>query len=213
MFHVTPSYPRLLARWLPPLVATALAASSLLAAGGVTRGAVALMAVAVLAFSLFAVTTLWLQLRRQRKRADATLLHWRAAMAAMVLAALCWALSGPEILIGVLLLLGTGVGVATGMLLKIVPFLSWFHLQHWQLASGRLDVRVPHMLSFLPERPARLQLAGHLVALVATLAAVAVPALSPLAGAALALSAAALGGLILTGAVRYRRIAAALRAD
>lgn len=210
MFYVTPPYPKWVLRWLAPLVAVALMLSSLLAAGGARRSAIAAMGVAALALSLFAALTLWLQLRRERKRVDATLLHWWAAMVSVVLAAVCWALSGPQVLTGILLLLGAGVGVVSGMLFKIVPFLAWFHLQHRQLTTGRLDVRVPHMRTFLPERPARLQLACHLLALAATIAALAAPGLSVLAGAALALSALGLGGLILTGALRFRRVASAL---
>ena len=103
-----------------------------------------------------------------------------------------------------------GVGVTSGMLLKIMPFLSWFHLQHRQLTRGRLDVRVPHMLTFLPERAARVQLACHLLALAGTLAATAFPALHELAGIALALSAAALGALTSMSILRYRHVARAL---
>jgi hypothetical protein len=132
-------------------------------------------------------------------------------MVSIVLAALCWLFEGPETLIGILLLLGVGVGVTTGMLFKIVPFLAWFHLQHRQLATGRLEIRLPHMLTFLPERPARLQFASHLLALAATIAASLMSGPSELAGATLALSAAGLEGLILTGVLRYWRVASTLR--
>ena len=59
------------------------------------------------------------------------------------------------------------------MLFKIMPFLSWFHLQHRQVAARRFDVRLPHMQAFIPERWARVQFGLHLGALLAlTLAAV-----------------------------------------
>lgn len=211
MFHVTPSYPAWLSRWLPTLVTTALALSSLLAASGERVGATSMMGVAALGFCLFAIVTLGLQLRRERKRIDATLLHWRAAMGCAVLAAVCWVFGAPQVLIGILLLLGAGVGVVSGMLFKIVPFLAWFHLQHRQLTTGRLDVRVPHMLTFLPERQARIQLACHLLALVGVIAASVIPELSIAASGALALSALVLGGLISRAVLRFRHVASALQ--
>ena len=213
MFYVTPPYPERLSRWLAPLIAILLALSSLMAAAGASQGAGATMGGAVLALCSFAVLTIGLQLRRERRRIDATLLYWWSAMGSVVLAAASWAFSGPPVLTGILLLLGAGVGVVSGMSLKIVPFLAWFHLQNRQLTSGRLDVRVPHMLTFLPERPARAQLACHLLALSTVVAASFIPGISELAGVTLALSSAALGGLILTGVLRYSRIAAVLGAD
>jgi hypothetical protein len=211
MFHVTPPYPEWLSRSLPPVVAAALAVYSLGAMYGGGSSPIAAIGVAALSFSLFAVVTLGLQARRERNRLDATLLHWWAAMASLLLAALCWAFTGPQVLIGIFLLLGVGVGLVSGMLFKIVPFLAWFHLQHRQLTTGRLDVKVPHMLTFLPERPARLQLACHLLSLAAVITAWAIPALSAPAAIILALSALVFGGLILNGVLRYRRVASRLR--
>jgi len=132
-------------------------------------------------------------------------------MVSLLLAALCWAFAGPQVLIGIFLLLGVGVGLVSGMLFKIVPFLAWFHLQHRQLTTGRFDVEVPHMLTFLPERSARLQFAFHLLSLAAVIAAWAIPALSAPAAIILALSALVFGRLILNGVLRYRRVASHLR--
>jgi hypothetical protein len=213
MFHVTPPYPKWLSFWLPPLAAAALLLGTLRLVSDTYETGVAATGVLALAFSLFALVTLGLQARRERKRVDATLLHWWSAMVCVLLAALCWLLAGPPVVTGILLLLGAGVGVVSGMLFKIVPFLAWFHLQHRQLTSGKLQVRVPNMLTFLPDRPARLQLACHLLALVGTLAAWAVPVLIVPAGIALALSAALLGGLILRALVRFRRVAMAIEAS
>lgn len=177
---------------------------------GRTRTAFAAFAVAVTGFSLFAVATIWLQLRRERKRVDATLLHWWTAMSCALAAAVGWALNGQPVPIGILLLFGIGVGLPAGMLFKIVPFLAWFHLHHRQLASGRLEVRVPNMLKFLPEKWARVQFAIHLVTLMGLVGAWVTPAFSYFAAAAVAMAAIALGGLILIGGLRYRRIASAL---
>jgi len=64
MFHVTPPYPEWLSRWLPPVVAAALAVFSLAATYGGGSSPIAAIGVAALAFSLFASVTLGLQARR-----------------------------------------------------------------------------------------------------------------------------------------------------
>jgi hypothetical protein len=210
MFHVTPAYPAWLTRWLAPFVVAALALGSLLVMKDTKWAAFTTFAIVVAAFTLFAAVTLWLQLRRERKRVDATLLHWWAAMACVAVAGIGWALGGAPELIGILLLFGLGAGLPAGMLFKIVPFLAWFHLQHRQLASGRLDVPVPNMLKFLPDKWARLQFAIHVLTLFGLLCAWVAPALSPLAAVALGLTAATLGALILESILRFRLIAEGL---
>jgi len=210
MFYVTPTYPAWLARWLAPVVVFALALGSLLAMNDARRGAFAAYAVAVAGFALFAAGTLWLQLRRERKRVDATLLHWWAAMACAIAAGICWVTGGSPVLVGILLLLGVGVGLPFGMLFKIVPFLVWFHLQHRQLESGRLGVRVPHMLTFLPDKWARLQFAVYMGALSCLIGAWLTPAFSYLASVVLGLAAIGLGALVMVSIVRFRRVALAL---
>jgi hypothetical protein len=165
MFHVTPAYPKWLTGMGAPLVLLGLLVASALMLSGRPTAAVWGFAVSVLALVVFAAVTLSLQGRRERPRRDATLFYWWSAMLSTILAAGLWALGGRAELIGVLLLVGVGVGLPSGMLLKIMPFLSWFHLQHRQVASRRFDVRLPHMGGFIPERLARMQLGMHLAAL------------------------------------------------
>lgn len=210
MFYATPTYPLWRTRWLAPVVLSALVLGSLFVMNCAKRDAFAAFAVAVIGFALFAAVTLWLQLRGERKRVDATLLHWWTAMACAVASKICWAAGGSPVLVGILLLFGLGVGLPAGMLFKIVPFLSWFPLQHRRLASGRLDVRVPHMLKFLPDKWARLQYAIRVVTLLCLMWAWSAPAFSYLAAVALGLDAIAFGGLVVVSIVRFRRVASAL---
>lgn len=210
MFYVTPSYPAWLTCWLAPVVVFALALGSVLVMNDAKPAASAAFAAAAAGFVLFGAVTLWLQLGRKRRRVDATLLYWWTAMACAVAAGIFWAAGGSPVLVGILLLFGLGVGLPSGMLVKIVPFLSWFHLQHRQLASGRLEVRVPHMLKFLPDKWARLQLAVHLLALAGLVWAWFTPEFSIVAAMALGLSAIGLGGLILASVLRFRRVALTL---
>jgi hypothetical protein len=210
MFHVAPSYPAALTRTLAPALFGALVAVSLATLG--RQAGIAWLAQGAVALGLgaFAVMTLDLQRRRARPRRDATLLYWWSAMGAGVAAAVAWALQAPDTLLGVLLLAGVGIGLPSGMLLKIVPFLCWFHLQQRQVAAGRFGVRVPHLHGFIPDRPARWQWALHLGALMALAGAVVEPRLAYAGGGLLALAALVLAGLLCTAAWRYRETRIAL---
>ncbi|WP_328987965.1 hypothetical protein [Thiorhodovibrio winogradskyi] len=107
------------------------------------------------------------------------------------------------------------------MLLKIVPFLCWFHLQSRQLSLGRLEIRVPHMHRLLPERLARAQAFTQLAALAWLLGAGLLIGLAPglaawfTRAAAVALALAQLGLLGLLGQAlwRYRQVARQSRAE
>lgn len=210
MFHLTPEYPGTLRGWLAPLVVGALLLGTALTGSGAAEAARGAYLVGVLGLALFALVTLRLLRRRERARVDATLLHWVAAMLGLAAAAVAAAAGAPGLVIGVLGLLAVGVGLTAGMLLKIVPFLGWFHLQHRQIALRRFDLRVPHMRAFLPETWARAQLAAHLIALAALLLALAEPRIGWIAGVLLSLSALTLEVLLVVAALRYRRLAGRL---
>jgi hypothetical protein len=176
LFQVTPEYPRWMRRlggWviLGGLLAWTLS-RQLIGEGPVS--VIALSAVLVV-FFLYSLVTLRLQARRKRRISDVTLLFWRTGMIAMLLGISLWGLaqlvpviSGSPyypLLLGVLLLLGVGTSVINGMLYKIVPFLSWFHLQNRQLALMCLSVQVPNMKQLIPDRMARWQFWLHLAML------------------------------------------------
>ncbi|NEX23249.1 hypothetical protein G3480_23620 [Thiorhodococcus mannitoliphagus] len=166
MFHVTPAYPRWFTRMAAPLVLAALVASTGLVALGKAGLAGWALLPAVLVLAAFAMVTVNLQRRRERPRVDTTLLYWWSSMGLILISAGLWVLDGPAELLGVLLLVGVGVGLPTGMLLKIMSFLSWFHLQHPQVVARRFDVRFPHMQVFMPEGLARIQFAVFTLMLV-----------------------------------------------
>jgi len=209
MFHVTPPYPRWLTGGLTLATGAGLTLGSFLPIPGMEGIAAAGIGLAAVGFILFAAVTVGLQIRRARVRVDATLLYWWSAMGSVAAAASAWVLGGSVGLVGSFLLVGAGVGVTSGMLLKIVPFLSWFHLQHRKLTEGRRDVRIPHMQAFLPELHARLLLLCHLLGLTALILATFEPQLVPAASVFLFLSAVGLGVLPAGSLVRYLRVASA----
>lgn len=158
MFQMTPTYPAWLRTALAPLV---LAALVWLAFGLAVRPGQALPPAVVLAalFSAYAVVTLRLLARRRRARSDASFRLWQFGLAMLILAALAglWpfaALPGlPETLPATLFLTGFALSIILAMLMKIMPFLAWLHLQ--QRLSGRPEAMAHYMLpgmkTLLPE--------------------------------------------------------------
>lgn len=212
LFFVTPPYPALARAWLAPLLLILIVLASLAEVRGWDLTATLALGTVGAGFVLFALLTLWLLVRRGRRRLDPTLLHWGTAMLSVVAAFLAWMLNAPPTLVGILLLVGVGLGLPAGMLFKILPFLAWFHLQHRQLASGRFDLRIPHMGSLLAVNWARTQFGLHLLALLLGMVALAVPALARPAGLVLFLSGLVLEGLLVGVVLRYRRASRAFLA-
>ena len=73
--------------------------------------------------------------------------------------------------IGVLIIQGVILTMINGMLYRIVPFLTWFHLQHMQVAERRFDIKVPHMKLFISDQAVRRQYYVHLAAVLCMVAA------------------------------------------
>jgi hypothetical protein len=150
--------------WTGPGAALHLASLVLLAAG----------------YALFGCTTLYLLIRRKRPRADPTTLHWRTAMACLLAALGVWL--WPEVApsnaaplaLGVLLIAGFAFSAVSGMLYKIVPFLTWYHLQDLRNVSGR---KPPTINQIIPERHAQWQYGAHVAGLLLLLGACYQPAL------------------------------------
>jgi len=166
-------------------------------------------------FVLFCVLTLRLQYLRKRRITDVTLLFWRLAMYSGILAFCLWLLAQLfpgrtesthyPLLLGILLLCGFGCSVMNGMLYKIVPFLSWFHLQNRQLALQRTDVRLPNMKQFIDDRTAKRQLYTFAASMLAALLAAFWPQwLSYVAASLFGLSCLLLGTNLITAFNRYR---------
>ncbi len=216
MFQVTPPYPAVIQVSLPALAFAALVTWTigrlwewpLIADIGIVTVAVTLGG--------YAVVTLWLQSQRRRKLRDVTTDAWRLGMASLVVAAIFVIaavaklvdLSQPRLALtfGVLVVVGFAVSVIEGMLYKIVPFLSWLHLQNIvSRAGGTQGAQFRNMRQLLPVAGPRRQFVTHIVAL--TLLLVAAWFAGPwvrLAGLALAIDLGWLG-LELVGVTRRYR--------
>jgi hypothetical protein len=184
MFQMTPTYPRWLTRSLTVSVFIVLALWSLAqwqGSAGWNWLRLAAIILLVAGFGVFAAITLDLQKRRRRRLPDVTLEFWRAGMGFLLLAATLWlarqvpalAFAQSDVLLGVLVIAGAAVSFISGMLYKIMPFLTWFHLQ----ALPASDQPLPNMKAILPEKAQRRQLRLHLAAVGLLIAAALWPAL------------------------------------
>lgn len=81
-------------------------------------------------------------------------------------------IEGWTLMFGILLIAGGFIPFITGMLYKIVPFLSWMHLQN----CGQAKVPAPAMNKILAEPAMHRQMLAYGVALILLLAAIFIPA-------------------------------------
>ncbi len=176
LFQVTPPYPRIVQEYLPTVGFVALIAWTL---GRLNRwpivANVGIVGVA-LTLGAYAVVTLWLQTRRRRKIRDITTDAWRTGMGSLALAGLITIaavaglvdLAEPKLALsfGIVLVIGFAVSVVQGMLYKIVPFLSWLHLQNVLTRHNLVgQVKIRNMRQLLPVKGPRRQFVAHLIAL------------------------------------------------
>jgi len=183
MFHVTPNYPARLARAWPTLVFLSIVLLTFVPNSVVQAGAVLMLCLAVMTYSLFSIHLLR---RRKRKVPDITARFWHLALACLILAACSLVLfyfAGHKLLsrelsekvyiaVGVIMIYGFAVSVIMGMLQKIVPFLSYLHLQRSCMSNFELLKTLPHMGEFVPPGFPRWQFRIHVVALALLLAGV-----------------------------------------
>jgi len=182
MFHVTPSYPTALARTLPAVVFLSLLTLTLV--DNTVVQALVVVALCTVAI-VYAGYTIHLLKQRKRKIPDITARFWRLSMTCLAVSALLllgFYFAGhlflsvdlqqrAPVIIGILMIYGFAGSVIMGMLQKIVPFLSYLHLQRRCISSFDLLKTLPHMGEIISEPRSRWQFRLHLTALLALLAA------------------------------------------
>jgi hypothetical protein len=207
MFHVTPSYPTSLARALPVVVFLALLLFTF--SNEPWSQTVAIISLGSAA-GIYAIFTIRLLSKRKRKVADITARFWWLSLSCLVLAAACLIISlryQVPVVIGVLMIYGFAISVIMGMLQKIVPFLSYLHLQRRCIGNFELLKTLPHMGNFIPASRSRWQFRLHVAALLALLLTTVSGSFAAFAAMLMAIDFAWLG-LTLSGAVYLYRLTA-----
>ena len=221
MFQITRSYPALLRRVTIPAVTILLVLKSLLLWTGNGNNITALLdhaadiCLALILFS-FALATLYLQRVSRRKIRDSHRDFWRLAMLNLLLCLCFWigaSITGrPELhlLTAAVFLLGFAMAVVTGMLLKIISFLIWLHLQSLNealQAGGKPGFMVPKMKRVIADKKSNLLLISLCAAQLCMITAILFPRQMTLLAALAWLEFFIALGFILSGAVfRYYKI-------
>ena len=223
MFQMTPEYPAWMVKYLTRALFFGCLFWGLLTFGHVIGFLSPLWAdcwllLPAVGYLSFAMMTLNVQKRRRRRLPDVTLKFWRIGMISQLLAFTFW-LWGPFwddvlgeqtrlLLLGSCLLAGFAFSVVNGMLYKILPFLSWFHLQHRSIALlGFGAVKVPNMKEFLPDKFANRQYLLHLIVLLLLVMALLAPEyFSRPLGLAICASSLLLEYNLIQAVVRYQKI-------
>lgn len=217
MFQLTPAYPTRESRALPPLLLLFLALWSLsVLFSGPEAGRVAEAGVAVLGLG-FSGRTLLLQRQRRRPRRDALSAYWQSGMVAASLACAMGLATAiyPELnrlrawsmCFGILIVVGAFMSFINGMMYKIIPFLSWLHLQN----AGKGAHSAPPITKLLPDASALRQGQMHQLALGLLLLAALWPDIfARLGGLSLALANVALAWNIGASVRRYHQLLRAM---
>jgi len=132
MFYVTPSYPKLISKYLPLTLLTLLVITTII---GLFNPAIWIISNTLLALLLIGYAFLTLKRLTQRKRplTDATVWFWRIGLSSLILSMLTMTVTlFTEISIlkslSYLFFASFALSIVFAMFYKIVPFLTWFHL-------------------------------------------------------------------------------------
>ncbi len=165
LFQITPPYPAWLRRSTVPMILFLLVAKSALAWAGQGPGLSYVGAVLDMIIAgylaCFAIATLLLQRKARRKIKDSHRNYWRLAVVNLVVTVMVWVVAevtgNPvyDLLAAVIFLLGFVMAVVIGMLLKIISFLVWLHLQTQNDSlkmKGESGFKIPKMKTVIAPR-------------------------------------------------------------
>jgi hypothetical protein len=175
MFQVTREYPEPIKRLLIPGLFIALVSATLqhhfLHSPGWLRQLVTIaLYVGLLSY---AMVTLRLLLKRNKKRTDTSFFYWLFALAMLSISLIVYAFTDPGhpqlyALTAITFFVGFVMSVINGMLYKIVPFLVWLHLHRIARINGHSLLALPTINAVIASAPSLHQFELH-VATVALL--------------------------------------------
>ncbi len=198
MFHVTPSFNLNFQRWTPVVTFLTLVAASVIdffyAGGAVSSAAKGLL---LACFGVYGIQVWRLLNKRKRKIEDVTVMLWKTAISSLmgfmviqvVLECGWFGIVNEKawLLNGVLLVFGVIVSVLGGMLQKIIPFLSYLHMQRFCAGNFEAIKSLPHMRAILQIKHSRYFYRLHLSSLLFLMLMILVPEVTLVAGLSLCL--------------------------
>ena len=180
MFYVTPSYPKLVSSHLTVSLLSLLVITTII---GLFTSYIWIFSNILLAFVLSGYALLTLKRLTQRKRplTDATVWFWRTGMSSLVLSMVLMAISQfKEIAalqtLSYIFFASFALSIVFAMFYKIVPFLTWFHLN----SQGYFTA--PMMHEVIHPKTAKKHLYIHLATIVTFVLSTFIPQMILLAG-------------------------------
>jgi hypothetical protein len=180
MFYVTPPYPKLVSKYLPLTLLTLLVTTSII---GLFNSYIWILSNLLLAFGLSGYALLTLKRLTQRKRplTDATVWFWRMGLSSLILSMILMAVSQfKEIALlqtlSYIFFASFALSIVFAMFYKIVPFLTWFHLN----SQGYFTA--PMMHEVIHPKTAKKHLYIHLSTIVSFVLSIFIPQIIMLAG-------------------------------
>lgn len=163
MFHVTPSFPKLLAKYMP--VALIILLSLLFVFKPSSTSGQVVIAVLLTIYAIYNLTFLQLFKQRKRKVADTSIQFWQFAGISFIALTCLYLLpdalflqlfSGNKaLLLSAIFIYFFLVSIIEAMLLKITPFLTYTHLQSLCLSNFTAMAHLPHMHELLLKKHGR----------------------------------------------------------
>lgn len=113
-------------------------------------------------FILFSSFALYSLLNRKRAVSDVTLWYWKLSLSIFIISLVIWCFNIFEtnFILAILFSLGFLYSLLQGMVYKIIPFLSWFHL------SSKGYFQIPTLREFIDEKYIKAHFFVHLFSLV-----------------------------------------------
>jgi hypothetical protein len=132
MFYVTKEYPLFIKEHYFKFISVLIILFSILVVLDSSFSSMVKVAIGI-SSAIFAVATIKLLKERKRPRRDTTINLWYFSMVNLFVGSVLWILAvvfdfDIDILLGIIFGIGFLYGLINGMLYKIIPFLTWFHL-------------------------------------------------------------------------------------
>lgn len=188
MFYVTNDYPLWFSKYIGKVVFILLLCWSFVFLIKIQSLIVIIKGLLSVTVMIYAFETFRRFRNRKRKVPDTTVLFWNTSMAFFLLGSVLYFVmqywvENPKIEVAASLFFGAALlSLMTGMLYKIIPFLTWFHL------TAKNIKKVPTMRELLPNRYTLTQYYVHLVAILFLFLSYLVPELRAVFGISLSLS-------------------------
>ena len=180
MFYVTPPYPKLVSRTLPLSLLTLLIITTVIGLFNTTIWTLSNVLLALL-LTGYALLTLKRLTQRKRPLTDATVWFWRLGLSSLILSMLLMIFSQfKEIAVlqtlSYIFFTSFALSIVFAMFYKIVPFLTWFHLN----SQGYFTA--PMMHEVIHPKTAKKHLYIHLSTIVTFILSIFIPQMIILAG-------------------------------